>query len=174
MRVWYIGCALAFQVRETSSTLVTRSKVLENMDKKSKQLGMNYSTACYRLDRIVLFGLLKELGRLTCFRCGQLITTPQHLSMDHVMPWMGNANNLFWDLNNISWSHRGCNSAAARPAPGNIKKAQQARSKHDKGPDGMLWCSGHQTYLDGTLFDRNRSSVTGFQYYCRDCRAAGK
>jgi len=57
------------------------------MDKKSEQLGINYSTATARLDRMVLFRLIQKLGENQCFRCGEIIERYQDLSLEHKEAW---------------------------------------------------------------------------------------
>ena len=82
-------------------------------DNKSQQLGMHFSTAQARLDRMVLFQLVQATGRDTCFRCGSKIVRYQDLSTDHKEPWLRNSNAMFWDLANIAFSHKTCNGACA-------------------------------------------------------------
>lgn len=71
-------------------------------------LGMGYGTAMNRLRKNVLFRLVQDLGRDDCFKCGLKIATALELSLEHKIPWNGDAE-LFWDLDNIAFSHRACN-----------------------------------------------------------------
>lgn len=66
--------------------------------------------ARFKLYRIILFNMLQHSGENICFRCGESIETEQELSLDHKAPWLGNDAELFWDLDNIAWSHAVCNS----------------------------------------------------------------
>jgi hypothetical protein len=85
------------------------------MDKKSSQLGMNISTAQGRLDKEILFALVKECKRDICYRCGRKIERAEDLSIDHKVAWLDKDPALFWDVkNNIAFSHKRCNYAAAR------------------------------------------------------------
>jgi hypothetical protein len=75
----------------------------------AQQLGMPYGTACNRLRKNILFSLLKKLKENTCFKCGQVIQSVDDLSIEHKLPWEGRDADLFWDIENISFSHVGCN-----------------------------------------------------------------
>ena len=78
--------------------------------KKQDQLGMPIGTAQSRLRKIVLFHLIKKCGEDNCFRCGKKIETVQELSIEHKIPWLDNSIDLFWDIENIAFSHLSCNS----------------------------------------------------------------
>lgn len=91
--------------------------------KKSDQLGLNYSTASSRLKKKILFNLLVRLKENYCFQCSSEIESVDELSIEHKIPWLDNSVDLFWDLDNIAFSHISCNSGAAR----NYNKG---RSKH--------------------------------------------
>jgi hypothetical protein len=84
--------------------------------KKDKQLGMSRSLANHRLNRIILFKLIKLQYLDVCFRCGKKIETIDSLSIEHKIPWLDSENpvGLFFDLDNIAFSHLGCNSSAHR------------------------------------------------------------
>lgn len=91
--------------------------------KKSEQLGMPHGTAHHRLNKLVMFDLLRRHNENICFRCGQPIETGKDLSIEHKEPWLDreNAVEMFFDLNNIAFSHLSCNIGASRkrrkPAP---------------------------------------------------------
>jgi len=82
--------------------------------KKADQLGMPHGTASNRLRKQVLFSLIKRLDEHYCYQCGAEITSVEELSMEHKTPWLDNSPDLFWDLNNIAFSHPSCNYGAAR------------------------------------------------------------
>lgn len=84
--------------------------------KKKEQLGMNPSTAAGRLRKNVLFSLVQRCGEDLCHQCGNKIETPEELSIEHKTPWLDSEDpvRLFFDLDNISFSHLSCNAAAAR------------------------------------------------------------
>lgn len=80
--------------------------------KRSKQLGMDFSTATNRLKKKILFSLIQRLEEDICFQCGNLIETEDELSIEHKIPWLHKSPDLFWNLENIAFSHLRCNSGA--------------------------------------------------------------
>lgn len=78
------------------------------MNKKKNQLGMNPSTANYRLLRDLLFYKIKDQG---CFRCGEKMTR-EDFTVEHVKPWLDSDDPIknFFDIDNISYSHHSCNA----------------------------------------------------------------
>jgi hypothetical protein len=77
--------------------------------KKASQLGISsWGKALYRLKSQMLFKLLQELKRTECFRCGKEMTQDDY-SLDHKKDWLDGDPTLFWDLENISFSHMRCN-----------------------------------------------------------------
>lgn len=84
------------------------------MDKKQKQLGMNPSTASGRLVKDILFKFVKEAGH-KCFICSGEMTR-ETFSVEHKTPWLDSEDpvKLFFDLENIAFSHKSCNIGAAR------------------------------------------------------------
>lgn len=88
-------------------------------DKKKKQLGMNPSTASHRLVKDLLWKFIKETGRCNCYRCG-LPMERENYSIEHIIPWIDSDDpiDLFFDMENISFSHLKCNrDAVRRPGP---------------------------------------------------------
>lgn len=88
--------------------------MFKNNLKKSKQLGLNFSTANGRLRKNILFWLVVETKRDTCFRCSEKITNENDLSIEHKQGWLDKNTQLFWDLGNIAFSHLSCNIRAKR------------------------------------------------------------
>lgn len=84
--------------------------------KKDGQLGMSYGTANYRLQRTILFHLIQMAGLDYCFQCGQRIESIKELSVEHKVPWLDSQQprELFFNIDNIAFSHRKCNYAAKR------------------------------------------------------------
>lgn len=82
-------------------------------DKKSLQLGMNRSTAGHRLVKDLLFEHVAKHHK--CYQCGGELTR-ETFSVEHKVPWLDSEDpvGLFFDLNNITFSHLSCNSSAAR------------------------------------------------------------
>jgi hypothetical protein len=93
---------------------------MDNNDKKSKQLGMPIGTATHRLRKSIMFDLLKKLNMNLCFQCGEVIDSIDDLSIEHKTPWLDSDNpvELFYDLDNIAFSHCHCNFKVARRKTG--------------------------------------------------------
>lgn len=84
--------------------------------KKKVQLGIDPGTASSVLKKMIMFDLIKRLNLNVCFQCGNIIDTVDELSIEHKIPWLDSDNpyELFFDLNNIAFSHLKCNTSAAR------------------------------------------------------------
>lgn len=83
--------------------------------KKTQQLGMNPSTASGRLVKDLLWSYIVKCGDNKCHQCGEEMTR-ENFSIEHKTPWLDSEDpqKLFFDLENISFSHHKCNIAAAR------------------------------------------------------------
>ena len=77
---------------------------------------MPSETASGRLKKQIMFMLLKKLGINKCWRCSELITDVKDLSIEHKKPWLDSKDpiGLYFDLDNIAFSHIKCNIGAAR------------------------------------------------------------
>ncbi len=107
---------------------------MPSVEAKDKFLGIKYGTACHRLRKSLLFDFAVKLGYDKCFRCGEALSE-KDFTMDHKENWLHESVDLFWDLDNISFSHLSCNSAnGSRPG----KKI---------GPEGTSWCKGCKKFL---------------------------
>lgn len=84
-------------------------------DKKKQQLGMNPSTAQNRLIKDILWSLILQTNQHVCCKCNKEMTR-ETFSIEHVKPWLDSEEpiELFFDLNNISFSHLSCNISDAR------------------------------------------------------------
>ena len=84
--------------------------------KKKEQLGINPSTASAVLKKNLMFRMARQLGDDYCFHCGARICTVQEFSIEHKVPWLDSDDpeGLFFDLNNIAFSHLRCNIQAAK------------------------------------------------------------
>lgn len=85
-------------------------------NKKADQLGMPIGTASHKLRKSIIFNLLKKNNENFCFQCGTEIETEKELSIEHKVPYLDSENpvDLFFDLDNIAFSHLNCNIKAAR------------------------------------------------------------
>lgn len=82
--------------------------------KKTEQLGMNPGTASYRLVKDLLFKFAVEAGH-KCHRCGNELDR-ESFSVEHKKAWIDSDDpvGLFFELENIAFSHLKCNVGAAR------------------------------------------------------------
>lgn len=135
------------------------------MSSKDKFLGISYGTACNKLKKQIMFSLLQRLGEDTCFKCEKTIDDVSELSVEHKVPWENRENGveLFWDLDNIAFSHLRCN----------VPHTYRNGNSHlnEQAPTGTLWCSGHKTYINISEFWRNYTQVTGYDSRCKRCKA---
>lgn len=69
-----------------------------------------------RLQKNILFSLLKETNKNFCYRCGAEIENVEELSVEHKDFWMDSEDPIgkFFDLDNIAFSHFNCNSKYKR------------------------------------------------------------
>lgn len=133
----------------------------QRIDRASQALGMSFSKARHRLERQILLKLLTDAGNNVCYQCSGTIETVQDLSIEHKQPWRKKHVELFWDLDNIAFSHFSCNSRAGslNVVPANFKPVT----------DGQAWCSGCQVERPIDEFHRQGSSYRNVQSYCRGC-----
>lgn len=123
---------------------------------------MPIATAQARLCKLVLFELVQQAARGSCFVCGLPIETPDELSIEHKQPWRDRDAALFWSLDNIAFSHRRCN----RP-----HWSGDAPSRRKVGPPGTAWCGGHRAFLATELFGAKAARWNGLQDRCKECVA---
>lgn len=102
-------------------------------DKKSKQLGMSHGTASNRLKKQILFSLVQETKKDICFQCGEKIKSVKEFSIEHKVPWLDKDTDLFWDLDNIAFSHLSCNVGAGRKILKGIHKHPSISAYNDRG-----------------------------------------
>lgn len=105
-------------------------------DKKIKQLGIDPATAASRLKKEILFHYIKKAGENYCHQCGVEIINSLELSIEHKIPWLDSddPNKLFFDLDNIAFSHLSCNiSAARKPMKGIVTSEHGTISRYSIG-----------------------------------------
>lgn len=97
-----------------------------------EQLGMPFGTARNILHKKIMFNLVCKLQLNTCHQCGKQIEKVEDFSVEHIIPWLYSENpeELFFDIDNISFSHFSCNSAAARKLPMSPHGSVNRYSKH--------------------------------------------
>lgn len=129
-------------------------------EKAKRQLGLSPSTARNLLKRNIIYYLAQKTGMDTCFRCGGKIERPQDISIEHKIPWLDADIALFWDMDNIAFSHRICNKP---------NRNNGGVGRRRLGIDGKIWCPKCQEYLSADDFRSNKSDSNGLQTYCKDC-----
>lgn len=102
--------------------------------KKNKQLGMSHGTANGRLRKKLLFSLVQQTNQDICFRCHKRIESVEELSIDHKKAWLDSENpkELFFDLDNIAYSHLSCNAKASRGAKGHMRAKHGTVSRYKR------------------------------------------
>lgn len=130
------------------------------MDSKraTEFLGINYGTARGQLTRLILFDLAKKANLDTCYRCGKKIETVKEFSIEHKEAWFNNNKDLFWDMDNIAFSHFRCNC-----------QEPNLQRRKDNG-DNKAWCSICEEWKDKKHFNKKASRWNGVSNECRDCR----
>lgn len=131
---------------------------MSSNEKKSATLGMPHGTAAHKLRKIIMFSLLCRLKENLCFKCGLSIDKVEDLSVEHKKPWEGISAELFWSLENIAFSHIGCNRPHRIPGP------------RIPVPDGMAWCSRCQAPRAIEEFFKHSVQSDGLDAYCKKCR----
>lgn len=99
--------------------------------KKQQQLGMNPSTASGRLVKDILYSLVMQTGQNNCFQCGFPMSR-ETFSVEHKEPWLDSYDpvGLYFDLENISFSHHSCNVAAGRKPNKKYDSKEEAKEAH--------------------------------------------
>src|SRR5208282_4490503 len=105
----------------------------------------------------------QQVGKDLCFRCGLKIRSAEDLVFDHKVPWMDNSAELFWDIENVGFSHPHRNLRAIR------RIGTTKHSLRKVGPVGTAWCCGHQGFLPAANFCKNKSHWNGLSFYCKEC-----
>ena len=84
---------------------------MDSNEKKAEKLGMPFGTANNRLKKNLLWSLVQKLNLDTCFQCETKIKVSTELSIEHKESWLYSKDpvKLFFDLDNISFSHLSCN-----------------------------------------------------------------
>ena len=95
---------------------------------------MNEGTANHRLNRMVMFSLIKKCNMDSCFRCGEKIESVKEMSIDHMEDWLHSKDpvKLFFDTENIKFSHISCNSRVTRRLKyKTTEEKKEAKKKHN-------------------------------------------
>jgi 5-methylcytosine-specific restriction endonuclease McrA len=131
---------------------------MSSNDKKNETLGMPHGTASGKLRKLVLFRQLQKYGDNVCVRCDEEIESADDLSIEHIKPWEGLSAELFWDLDNVAFSHLHCN----RP--------HRTEGLRKIGPKGTAWCVRHQSFQPIETFYKSSKRWNGVKQYCSSCQ----
>jgi hypothetical protein len=69
-----------------------------------------------------MFRLVQKLGGDARYRWGRGIETAGELSIEHKEPWLSIDPSLFWDLNNVAFSHLPRNTGTSRRRVERLKR----------------------------------------------------
>lgn len=130
--------------------------------KAVETLGMPQGTASNRLRKMLLFRQLKKHSENVCVRCDKEIETVEELSVEHIKPWEGISADLFWDLDNVGFSHMRCNLADRHTRP--TTKLRKV------GPEGTSWCFKCKEFKLASAFALCSTVWRGLNNECKSCK----
>ena len=159
------------RIHDSEHQRLKESRVSYNTNTaKAEQLGMPFGTASARLKKKILLSLLQKLGEDKCYRCGNLIATVEGLSVEHKKAWFNIDTELFWDLDNIAFSHLDCNIRAGdKTRAGETLKLLNIANRKI-GPPGTAYCYREKAFVDEGLFFKDRNHWNGLSNECKPCR----
>lgn len=131
--------------------------------RKDETLGMPHGTANHHLRKAILFNQLQKHNENICIRCGQIIESQNNLSIEHIKPWEGISAKLFWDLDNIAFSHLKCNLVERNSRYEYPIKIVNAI--------GQIRCSDCKQFKYPNEFHNNESKSTKKNTECKDCKS---
>src|SRR5579859_1158811 len=121
-------------------------RMKKKTDQIKDQLGLSLGTASHRLRKKIMFELVKNCKLDVCYRCGNKIENIDEFSIEHKESWLNkpNANELFFSLDNIAFSHLLCNCGAAK------QKVRNKKNRHG---------------FKGVIFDKRRKKPYQAKYW---------
>ena len=129
--------------------------------RKAATLGMPHGTASNRLRKAIMYKYIRLANEHFCFKCGAEIESVDDLSVEHKLPWEGVSAELFFDLDNIAFSHVQCN----RP--------DRARQKWLNKTEGYKRCSVCKKEKPLEDFHRKSNNLSdGRQGHCKKCHSS--
>ena len=142
-------------------------------EKKNEQLGMPFGTASGRLRKLILFALLKETNKNICFQCKKEILSIEELSIEHIVPWIDSENpkELFFSMDNISFSHLSCNVGAVRKEYLHESGKKVSKLNIIPCPEGKAHCHRCKEFKPLSEFNNYKSHYNGVDSECKQCRA---
>jgi hypothetical protein len=146
----------AYRLKRQGGRL-SKQSVAKKAKQREEALGMPYGTAFSRLRKLVLFDCLKRHGENVCYRCGRGITCCSEMSFEHKLPWERGSSELFWDINNVAFSHLKCNAAAG--GAGTRATRMRCRRGHDLSVTGNT-----HLFKDGAVRCKKCKNLNNFLY----------
>lgn len=131
---------------------------MSRKDRITLQLGMSHGAAAGKLKKNILFKFVQNAKQDVCFKCNKLIESVDDFSIEHKVPWEGSSVELFWDLDNIAFSHLHCNRPHSRKA-GTPRKI---------GPNNTAWCYDCKLFIPIENFYKNKSRWDGLDDLCKE------
>ena len=88
---------------------------MNSNERKATLLGESHGKANHRLRKMLLFKYAKLAGHLDCHQCKKPIENIDDFSIEHTISWQtaDDPVSVFFNLDDIAFSHLGCNVAAA-------------------------------------------------------------
>jgi hypothetical protein len=129
--------------------------------RRAALLGMPFGTAASKLRKSIIMHLAQQLEQDICFKCKRRIETLEEWSIEHKDSWQraDDPVQAFWDLDNIAFSHIGCN------------KPETGHPAHNRkiAPEGTAWCSYGKHFVDTDKFHKDASRWNGVHKDCNPC-----
>jgi hypothetical protein len=115
-------------------SLTAKVNMTSHHPEKDALLGMPAGTAFHRLRKSLMFSMAVQLNRHICYRCNQEIASAAEFSIEHKEAWQPAANppEVFFDLNNIAFSHLSCNVKAASRPPLTFPRPQSTEERRKR------------------------------------------
>ena len=131
-------------------------------------LGVSHGTAAHHLGRAIMFRLVQQTKQDVCYRCKKTIKRIEEFSIEHKEPWQhaDNPKDTFFDLDNIAFSHKVCNSRHGssvirnrKPNP-NYHLGRQTVAKLTKEQASEI----KQLLREGTMSNRKIGAMYGVHF----------
>ena len=133
---------------------------MSRAERIAKQLGMSQGAANNKLRKMLLFTLVQQTNQDNCFKCGNKIETVEEFSVEHKLPWEGRDSDLFWNLDNIAFSHLQCNKPHIYHNP-NARRICV---------DGKYCCARCGEWKNPQDFVVQNTKFSGRASHCKSCK----
>jgi 5-methylcytosine-specific restriction endonuclease McrA len=132
---------------------------------RTNQLGVSHSTAMNRLKKLIIFYLADKIKLNYCYRCNKKIESAVDFSIDHKIDWLDNDPKLFYNLNNVAFSHLKCNTIRSRRTNIKHEKINQRNTKKESQLKMSLG-KAHSMLVKTVLFDLIKKNNMDICYRC--------